>query len=359
MTLGRYCVGITLLFFLCAGSRPVFADQQELLETVQAGHQASLDAIRTFFCRISLTREPKSPFGITTGKCWRMGEKVRSQSRTQTSTSDVLVVGSRQTSITRGPSPRRGSETSGAIANAGGPLECDPWSDGLFTFFGQKRFRVTFSQLLSEPHRLHSVKNVKIDGRDLVYVSLSHDRARFEWWFDPQVNYLVRKMAGELNAREAAGQKTEHVVSKFREAAPGIFFPERVERRFYKDGKQISLSIAAFTEIQVNPSLPQGIFELRFPPGIMVADQIQGKMFKTDDLGRAILPALDPKTGKPLTLGTGEMVPGAEGEDGSNRVTEEEPRPWTRWLFPMSLGTLAVAGVLFVITKWRQPRPLA
>jgi hypothetical protein len=311
--------------------------------------------MRTFFCLTSLTFEPKPDFGEQTGKCWRMGPKIRCQSRSGKTTSDVLVVGSRRTSTDRVPLHAGGSDTSGSISDARQvPISCEPWSYGLLTFYGRTTFRVTLTELLADVHRVHSVARVEVDGRALVYLDVSHDRARYEMWFDPDVNYLVRKMTFRLAGSGAEGQRSEFAVSSFKEPAPGIFFPERVEAISYKEGKRKSSSVAKFSGIQINRPLPQGIFDLKFPPGIFVSDIVQGTVSKSDENGQPTLPALD-KEGKPLRLATGAIVPSADSEDSGNRVTQEEPRPWTRWLFPIALGFIGLAGALWLIKKWRRP----
>jgi hypothetical protein len=112
--------------------------------------------------------------------------------------------------------------------------------------------------------------------------------------------------------------------------------------------------LAVFSNIQINKPVPGSIFNLRFPAGILVTDLLQGKMFKTDVNGEPTLPGTNQK-GKELTLTTAPPFPITQDGDQTPSVTTEEPRSWTRWLFPAALVFFTLAGILWVIRRWRKP----
>lgn len=330
-----------------------FADPSDLLETIREGHEAAIASIRTFYCEVSIRYDPISPAGNENGKYWRSGDQVRCQGESKTTKSDVLVQGERYKCLSKYPFLQGEQETAGVIGTTNVPICCDAWSYGLLTFYGRDRFRVSLTELLSQPHKLHAVRMVEENGQQLAYLDLTHDRARLEIWFDPQVNYLARKV--RLHSGKSGSEKvTEQFISQFKEAAPGIFFPERIESNTVQDGAKKASWHAVFSNIQINKPVPADIFNLRFPPGILVSDLIRGKMLQTDANGEPTLPATN-QQGKELSLAQAPPFSITQDRGEGPSVTKEEPRSWTRWLFPAALIFFALAGILWCIRRWRKP----
>lgn len=331
----------------------VYGAQQGLLEEVRTAHQSSIAYIRSCSCDVSITYEPVPAGGNESGKYWRSGETARCQCESKIGKDDVLIQGDRLLCLNTYPLGGRGYETSGTIIENKIPIKCDVWTYGLLTFFGREKFRVSFDELLTQPHEIHSVKRVQEDGRELVYVDLSHGRARLGIWFDQQVNHLVRKMQIEtIGAKDEKLRSVQNVVS-FKEAAPGIYFPERVETRD-KTGNRAAASMSVtFSNIHINEPLPPDIFKLKFPSGVFVSDLIQGKILKTNSKGEPKLQATDGQ-GNPLSLSGAAPIPLAAKQGERHRVTQEETQSFTRWLLPISLGILASAALLWVLGKWRR-----
>ncbi len=332
---------------------PAFGDSSDLLETLREEHQAAVASIQTFYCEVSIAYDPVPSSGNESGKYWRSGNQVRCQGASKTTKSDVLVRGEHYKCLSKYPFLQGEQETAAVVGTTNVPIRCDAWSFGMLTFYGRDRFRVSLADLLSQPHKLHAIRTVEEGGRKLAYLDLIHDRARLEIWFDPQVNYLAQKM--RLHTGKSESEKvSEQVVARFKEVVPGIFFPERVDSTTVQGGEKKASWHAAFSNIQINKPLPAGIFDLRFPSGIVVSDLVRGKMFKTDASGEPTLPAAN-RRGNELTLTQAPPFPIAQ--DGNQRpsVTTEEPRSWTRWLFPVALIFFALAGILWFMRHRRKP----
>ncbi len=186
-------------------------------------------------------------------------------------------------------------------------------------------------------------------GRKLIYVGLEHDLSHLQFWFDPQVNFLVRKRT--VTAKNQPTEiRSEGTVTRFKEALPGIFFPEVVEVRQYVGGRLASEQTFNFKDIRVNQSIPADIFSLRLPAGTDVTDTVLGKRYTVDANGNPVGPMQD------LIRMASAPPPGV----APRTETREEPRPLTRWILPASVLLLVVAGLIWSVRKWKQAtRPTA
>jgi hypothetical protein len=319
-------------------------DQQGLLETARAGHRCSTDLIQTFSCDLSIQYALNTLSKEEACQCWRKGTSIRYKGRE----SDLIVVDGTATSIGRRTLPTKAVVPAATICKDNGVSAFNPWTCGLLAFTGDDKFAVSFDELLSQPHELHSVKRVSSEGREWVCVDLSHKQSRLEIWLGPHVNYMVgrvrERMFGSTGEVLVDHDKT---VTGFREYSSGVFFPERVETRVH-DAKQPGLAVdttgtivATFSNVAINQPLPEGTFEVHFPPGMRVADLIRGKVNLTDANGVPNLPVDDPVSFQ-LTRGRAiQLAP----EAPETRVTQAEATPWTRWLLPAgSLLLLSVAA---------------
>src|SRR5439155_79810 len=111
-----------------------------------------------------------------------------------------------------------------------------------------------------------------------------------EFWFDPRVNYLARKVITRV--KQSVAEKT---VQEFKEVKPGIFFPAVIRGSTQNAGKLDGRSTTTISKISINAELPADIFDLRFPPGIIVRDSLKNALFKADANGELTLPPTDSK----------------------------------------------------------------
>ena len=229
----------------------------------------------------------------------------------------------------------------------------------MLTVYGANQHRIPLDALLSEPHKLHSMR--RENGK--VLLEVSHDRSNIKIWLNPAVNFLADKVVMETGDSADAGTIGTHAVSRFVELLPGIFFPEGVEVSIEdKKTKAITLRIgASFTDIAIDRPLPATAFDFRFPPNLLVGDGVNNRMMKTDAQGQPTIQA-KARSGELLRLGLGEIVPQTPKEPpGGGTVTQEEPRSWNRWILPASFLLLGLAGVIWttrrILSKKRSQAP--
>jgi hypothetical protein len=337
---------IAWLAVLASPWRSLASDQS--LEPIRQAHAAAIAQIRTFSCEMAVTSNLGGTAKVVRrAQYWRDGDTVRSKSEAAPLGKTDSVVKDHQLTKVTG--------TEGRISTDAVPLDGDVWSMALLSFYGRERFRVSFDELVMESHTLHSVKTVKENGKELACVSIGHDRASFEILFDPEVNYLVKKMKMHYPGPGPAFDG-EEVVTQFAEPHAGIFFPARVERNgTYSDGNRWD-EVVTFSDIRINESLAPDVFDFRFPPNILVWDFIHQKANRTDQDGQPVLPGVD-DSGREAVIGAAAppIVPILPG-NGNMRATTDEPPAGTRWLLPLSLFFLFCAACIWIARKWRETR---
>jgi hypothetical protein len=330
-----------------AGCALALAGEADLLATVRARHRASLESIRSISCELLTTTEPDRGAGVEKAKYWQSGESIRCQFEHNFFKEDALIRGPRLVhvrTLAGSKAPR------GLISQSHGySLMPSPWAAGLCRHLSEERAILsTFDEILGKPYRLHSAKSVRENGRDLVHIRISHKGGDVQLWFDPRVNYLVAK---SVRGREPI--LAEDTVQEFKEVKPGIFFPVLIRSVARDAGKVFSTSTTTISRIDINGQMPSDIFDLRFPPGILVSDSFKNALFKTDAKGE---PTLAPTNSKGMPVSVGNAPPLASPETTPRHATVEESRPWSWWLLPASVALLVVGGSLWLFQKWRKGR---
>lgn len=337
------------------------ASGRELLDFVRDAHRASREQIRTAYCRVEFkatfqTDQAKSPVTQScSAKYWFSRDAIRVQvSDSNEGDTDYLWKDSVRKSVVK-------RQTNGQpVVGAGlGTFPSrflhrgDAFARGLLALHlpGTVHY-VPFEQLLEQATRVKKVERKSIDDREMIVVALAVEmtvRERVGVWdveihFDPGVNHLVRKTIYTIG-----GLRHEDEVVRFKECAPGLFFPERVVRNSTEDGKPYGGSTTEFFDIRVNQPLPADIFQFRYPHGVMLTDTIRNTRYQVDSEGNPI--------SKETAMGRGPPPPPL-GEAAPRPGTEslEEPRSFTRWILPVSLGILGLAAGAAVLRRWRAVR---
>jgi hypothetical protein len=179
----------------------------------------------------------------------------------------------------------------------------------------------------------------------LVYVDLSRERARLQFWFDPACNHLVRR----LRMDEPGSAPAEWQVHNFQEAAPGIYFPAKIEWRWGPHSSR-----AEFSNAQINRPLPPDVFQFRFPEGVLVWDLVRHQVLITNKQG---VPMYRPRDefGNVLVMDDrGALRPVTTL--GYARVLWQELNTVTPWLLPASLSCLALAACWSLARKLHRRR---
>lgn len=324
-----------------------------LLEEARAANQATLESIRTLACRITIT-SPVSPLGeampTSTADYWWSAGASRVEVRTGGHTDNSVLRDGTRRSLWR----RRGSdgrETVQFSIRRTSPNEAhrpfDAWQLGMLKLCGPQGCPLALNELLEGPHQLGSVKGETQNGREFVVVGLTievipNEFADYEFWFEAQRNYLASK-----RTRRHGEQRGETKVLSFREVAPTIFFPEKVETTSHNKNKLVHHQIVEFSNIRVNETLPERIFELTIPPGAFVRDEILDKEYSVDAGGKETGQAKALAKVMPLPIGSSHP-----------QATTEEPKPLSRWILPGSLGMLGVAVAFWLFRRWRTAKEI-
>ncbi len=328
---------------------------QELLEFVRDAHRAIRESIQTLSCRVEfkgvVTSTGKDQ--SCSGRFWYSADAVRANFSQFGKETDYVWEDSVRREVIRdsfGGKPVVGATRS--RLNSRYIARCDAWVSGLLVLnLPNTSQSIPFEQLVSKATRLKGVEKRSVKDRETIIVRLFFDGTN-DWpakWdveihFDPQVNYLVSKIIGV--ATDSNGRyRREDEVLQFKECAPGLYFPERLAGRSGRDGNFDFNHTTTISEIRVNQPLPDGVFRFRYPHGIYLTDSIRGTSYRVDPDGNRIGPETPLGTVPPLAAGE-------ELERGSESV--EEPKTITRWILPVSIGVLALAGVAAVVRRWRR-----
>jgi hypothetical protein len=344
-------LGIWVCLLLPAKLLALSKEEQELLERVRAGHRAAVQSIHSLTCRITEENvTPQGQFAMSADYRWSP-EAIRIHSHLRfpdlvENVGDQLVRGGRRVSYVKQTYPDSTPARVGGVICADLGVSEDAWRISLMRFTSEpltddNRPPLSFDELLARPHQLRAVKRVNEGHGELVYIDLVHGKQRDELWFDPKVNYLVRKQVRHHNARKG---KAEFEVMRFKEVAAGIYFPERVEMHATEGGQPHSSWVASFSEIHVNQPLPRDAFEFHFPAGITIVDSIQNKVFQVETDGRLV----HRKDQQVVPLSQ------AKKASGHRTATRQEPKSSTWWLLPTSLLLLAMAAGGWLNRKRRQ-----
>ncbi len=328
------------LAIFCTSSTLLAESQQALLDEALSNHRIARDSIHTFYCRVLFSSSPERRGLFPQAEYWRSPDAIRIRSQRGDNSEDVLVQNSRVTTIVK-EKKSRGEDSRAAISQMNVPLsQCDVWALGLLTFSDPQNGWVTLDELMNGEHKVNAVKRRTEGDREFIYIDLEQEKSRLEIWLDPHVNYLARKMY--ITNLKGVNTRGESEVIRFKEAEPGIYFPEKVETRAYYDNNLTGITTKTFTDIRINQPIRPDVFQLHYPSGIMVMDTIQGKLYTVDSEGRPVGEVKDLQH---------VQTPPLRARANSQTATEFEPKSWTRWILPASLGVLAVGVISWLIRK--------
>ena len=159
-----------------------------------------------------------------------------------------------------------------------------------------------------------------------------------ELYFDPSVNYLIKKAVFIQNNTNF--RRVEEITS-FKEQAKRLFFPTECTNRSFNGTKLTRSTITNFTDVSINEEIPDDIFSLRFPHGILFIDNVNRTTYHIDENGE---PFTDP-----IPQGRKEIPP--PSNNSTNTVvkfpTQNETISPTWWILPIS-SLLAVLCLIWI-----------
>lgn len=347
-----------LLLLGFASSLSTGSDKEsELLELVSTAHRATRESIRTFHCRVNFeitatVGVPPAPIKQTCrSEYWHSESAVRVKVADGSQTIDyawsdniekALVWRGKDVAATRAAFPNRYTHRG------------DAWIRGLLVInqAGTGRY-LLFEDLVAAADKVVSVQRRRLDDRELIAVKLRMPAKsegsppwELELHFDPSVNYLIRSVT---RFRGRQQNDVEEVVS-FKDLGGGLYFPERIVGRGPDGSPESVKSEGLLTEIQINKALPEGIFRLKYPEGILLTDSIRGTMYKVSSDGEPL--------SKEKPLGTIPPPPPStkDPDAESGTVSQEESSDSTRWIMPISVAMLAIGAACAAYRRWKSRR---
>jgi outer membrane lipoprotein-sorting protein len=340
---------------LCAAHSSAQVDtKQELLQFVLDAHRSARESIRTVSCNVefSVTITPRTAAGSpivqsSSGKFWISKKAMRAEVNEGGDVDDHFWENSVHSDTSRRPIQGQPAMAAGRAAYTHRHcLRCDPVIRGLLVLNNPGTLDyMPFEELLNIASKAQKTERVTVNGTEFIVVHLVFDPVKNNtkgWtgtvYFDPRVNYLIRKVvyshaSGELN-------RTEEVVT-FKDCQSGIFFPESISST-----SENSSGISKLSDIKVNEPLPKDIFQFRYPDGVIMTDSINGTQYRVDAEGRA--------TSTPNLLGHDTPPPAknnVETEPGTE--TKTEPLSVSRYILPLSVCVLFISLFLVYIRRRR------
>jgi hypothetical protein len=252
---------------------------------------------------------------------------------------ETLVRHSKIIGVTKNSTPDGTGYQSGVISVAEEPVSGNAWANGLLLFLSgaKDQSKASFHSILSQPHDINGVSYRIEADRDVICVDLRHANARLVLSFDPMVNYLVRKCIVKTGAAGTEKTAAEFTVTGFAQPAPGFFFPKAVVTKTFTDGVPDGGGfVTAFENVRINEPIDPKVFTIAYPPGALIGDTIQLKVFRADSQGRLVhMPQLNVSKRHPLPAAVNPSQVAASDSGAIN---------WVPWLAAGSLLLVAVGA---------------
>jgi len=338
---------------------------EELLDFVREAHRASRQLIQTCSCRVEFNGTVTSPNGppkieSCSGRFWYSRDAVRGRVTEFGKLTDYVWQDSVRKGVVRwsadGKPVSSGLRDSQPNRYIG---RCDAWTRGLLVLNRPNGTEcIPFEDLQSKATRVKNAKKRSINGKEMIVVNLFFEAMGnlqkawdLEVHFDPSVNYLVRKTIYTTATKEGTYSR-EDEITKFKECGSGVFFPEEHVGRSGLDPNFDFTHTTVISEIQVNQTLPDDTFTLRYPDGVFIRDTIRGVRYQANSEGSPISPEIN------LDSNTRFAPPplGQEAPSSHVMATQEEPRSSTRWILPISAAILVIGVVAVFVRRLRKMR---
>ena len=106
-----------------------------------------------------------------------------------------------------------------------------------------------------------------------------------ELYFDKSVNFLVKKA---IYTQIKTNFRRIIEVTNFKRYNNGIFFPDSIVNRSFDGDKLTKLTIAKFTNVVINEKITEEIFNIQYPHGILLTDNIKKTNYNINKNGDPI-----------------------------------------------------------------------
>ncbi len=180
---------------------------------------------------------------------------------------------------------------------------------------------------------------------------------KYELWYDVDKNGVIyKKIKDTISDEPYASIHGEETVDEYVEPLPGLFLPKKISlhsRAYMKTSNEIrqkAHGVMTFENYQINPDLPDSLFQLTFPPGAQVFDEVNKKIWKVLDDG-SLAPLK--KDGQEVTMNQAELSYATNDPRSLLGPTRAEPGSGGLWFI---LGGLALLLLAVGYWLWQKRR---
>src|SRR5579862_3256293 len=309
----------SMLFTLGLTTAPLVGQEvknSDLLSTIRDANRASMEAIQTLSCRVSLKYTPVPPSKAHPN--WSTAEYWYARDANRLRSIDSLTPGIDEkhdklwkdnvlttiNEITREGQPKLLSGGRKNVATRERFLgRVDAWEAGLLALkIPNESGDVFFEEFIGMATRIGKVERTTIQNHEYCTVQLFFDKSEgskkkatvgpvtwtVDLFFDPAVNYLVKKAVYSSTGDKGDDFKYEHQVVRFAEYETGVFFPEQVVSVLQRQGQALAHIVVDFTDVKINQALPVDIFELNFAEGMVMNDLNEQMTYKVNSKGESV-----------------------------------------------------------------------
>ncbi len=218
----------------------------------------------------------------------------------------------------------------------------DLWSYALFSLDNLR-----IDQYFEKHRDSLSISTDVLNGIRCVVVTadLKSRNYKMQFWMDPSVNHLLRAMRMIMHD----GSRMEAEVTDFREHQPGVFFPERIVRRYRPASsrtRERPWDEECVLVAEINRPIPDQVFQIKYHPGVHFVDQMNGTIYPVDTDGRRIGPA------KPIAGDSPDAPPAALPT--SVGTEESTGASWWKYTLALSVTGIIVSLILVVHSRIRK-----
>ncbi len=227
------------------------------------------------------------------------------------------------------------------------PLSYNLWVDSLFVLASQSDS--TLADLMQPPNDVTSVKTIVDEKEKRISLTIRplalKQEQLFEIEVNPKFNYLVTRLAVQSLSKTDRSRSDSRAVM-FREVAPGIHFPIKIERKTFVGKQQDDVEVAFgltethFYHVAVNQPIDHKIFDLSIPAGMAVVDYRDNSRYVVG------------KHGEPTDRVDGVPIAAAKAVLPSYK---EETRHSTGY-FLWAGGAVLFGMFVFFVRRWGKPK---
>ena len=340
-------------------SRPAESAGPEVLAQQMAdGNRAAIAAVRSLACRSSHEVVSESRPGqaakwlyLVSSQYWRSPDRFRVRTPRPTPRDFVRdrLIRDGKCWVLNSYSTSGGTHALLSVEPDLFTPDGDVWEHALFHHWGGLAVRkFSYADLLAKASRVHAADRVTDSGRELIHVRLAAHGDEYEFWFDPAVNYLIRKHS-HIATSDPSARNNARVfeVIRFVEPARGVFFPAVVEHKPTVNGQLDAVIRTTLSDVQVNHDIPAA---LRLPniAGMTCYDYSRNTDYTVDADGNRTGPELPTKV---TSGGVLRAVP--DGPPPESRPPSRPP--WSLWLWVLIAAGCAfsMAGIVWYVRRRR------